>query len=275
MQVTPNRSDRPPAGPVSINWGHHLSQGLTGLWVFNGAAQAASLQTVGLYNAVYGNTPYRLRNTSGYAQNSHGPALMMSAASPQWIEDLCGASSYLRSLMIPTARITVLMIRNKTDTTLRTGNHFGISGGTTFCTALCPYTDSKIYWDFGGNTGDNRLTSSALTWTTDVDVLGFVAGARGMAIYRNGTQVAVKTPAVTRTDGGTFSLNGSSDKVDVNFFAILNAEWLPSQMLEWMANPYALLLDSSWPLVSSGSSSIGLMNRFFRGNQAVQRASSW
>ncbi len=234
-------SPGPSYGPLAVNHGHPLSQGLTGLWVFNQAAVAPNASNVRIVNEVFGNPPASGFQPHGWTQNSHGPAIAFTAVN-QGLNDLCGGSSYLRTAMIPTQRITVLMIRRKQDLTLRAGVHFGTGSGTETCKAFAPYVDGKIYWDFGGASGANRLESGVLSWGTEVDLLGFVAGANGMAIYRNGVQVASQGTAVSRTDAGVFSLNATGDLVDINFFAILNAEWLPSQMLEWMANPYAMLL---------------------------------
>lgn len=245
------------------------------MWLFDQAVRAPNASNVGLVNEVFGNPPESSSQPFGWTHNSHGPAIAFTATN-QGLSNLCGSSGYLRAAMIPTDRVTILMIRRKQDTTNRGNIHFGTTGGgTDTCKAFCPYVDAQIYWDFGGASGSNRLTTSALSWNTEVDIFGFVAGANGLAIYRNGALIASSATAVTRTDGGTFGLNASGDLVDINFFAILNAEWNPTQMLDWMARPYQMLNQRAsflrlFNFIAGPSVARGRV-----GQQAVQRASSW
>lgn len=243
----------PPPGPVSINRGHPLSQGLMGLWVFTRqGASGPNGGNIRIVDESLGRIPNSCGNTSlGWTQNSHGPALRLAATS----DFLAGIISPFH---VPADRVTILMIRRKHDTTLRTGVHFGINSGAETCAAFCPFSDGNIYWDFGSG-ASNRLTVSGLSWNTEVDRLGFVAGTGGMAAYRNGVKVGSQTTAVTRTSGTVaFNLNSGADLVDMNFFAVLNAEWTPSQMLEWMANPYAMLYQPSMIRFALGAAPVSL-----------------
>jgi hypothetical protein len=264
----------PATQPITINRGHWAAQGLTGLWVFNGAATGPNAGSAPIYNEVLGNPSATISQSIQYTQNAMGPAFKMTATSG--FQNLTGVGSYARAFMVPTERITILYIRSVDATDNQVS--WGIEGGTTRqCKAIVPLNaDNTIYWDFGGASGDNRLTASGLTWTAGkVDILGFVAGARGSAIYRNGIKVASQTVAITRTDDGTFHLNNSGHAGTCNFFAILNAEWTPSQMIEWMGDPFAMLsVPRPW-LAATGGGAAFLPKIYFDSNIAVQRASSW
>jgi hypothetical protein len=150
--------------------------------------------------------------------------------------------------VLPTARVTVLVVRQKADTTARDSSLFGHNSVvvTQRCQAHCPYLDGIIYWDFGGTGAGNRI-SVAWTPTTAEERFAFVAGVNGSAIYLNGLSIASQTSTpLTRTSTAThFMLNAggspSGDLQLVSFFAVLDAEWTAGQVAEWTDNPWLML----------------------------------
>lgn len=266
----------PPVGPVSINWGHRLSQGLTGLWAFNDAMYHPGNTAGGPYNSV-NDTPAALvasAPANGWTRNAAGPAY---SSLPSAIS-LTGTAAFQSNHMIPADRVTILMIMRLPSATISNGQLSGVgNGGTDVCKFFFPSWPNDLIFDFGGASGSNRLATTA-TFTTQVYYYAFVAGARGMAIYRNGVKLASQTTAVTRTLGGAFSLARSSDAAEFNFLAFLNAEWLPSQVAEWMADPYAMVRQTSRRRFLPGEVSAGaafLPKHLPRSTVAVQRASTW
>lgn len=152
------------------------------------------------------------------------------------------------SLVVPTARVTVLVSRRKVDTTARASALFAILSVNTdhWCQAHAPYSDSKMYWEFGGPvSGYNWIGSpTTIPVTTDGETFAFVAGQRGLAMYRNGVLIASNTTAAGRsaTTAALYVANGSGgsnsrgDLVEHSFFAMLDAEWNAQQVEEWTAN---------------------------------------
>lgn len=73
-----------------------------------------------------------------------------------------------------------------------------------------PYSDGKIYWDFGNISGNGRLSGSWGGDSSSFYYWGYLAGS-GMAIRRNGTQIHTKSTSGTFTPGTqTFIIGGKS-----------------------------------------------------------------
>lgn len=152
---------------------------------------------------------------------------------------------------IPLARATVLCVRQCADTTLRTGNLFSTAEGGTSnrFAAFVPLSDSTVYWDFGGSGVPGGRVTAATTKTTEVEAWAFVAGAMGSSIWRNGVRLGNQTtPATARGDSGQFAfrLNESGDVQSIQFFAVLDAEWIAAQIAEWTANPWLMFGTDAW-----------------------------
>lgn len=238
-----------PSGALCMNWGHPLATGMVLCVPFNegGGIPGAELEPV-VYDVVGG-----------------GQGDLSGIADASWVENTPGrgiklnnAGSFIRFVgpsngtvklsasMSPGA--TVLLIRRKTDTTVRNSRAFGISLAVdaALCSSHCPYTDSKIYWDFGGKSGNNRLISAVLNWaTTPVQMFAFSAGPKGSAIWKDGVKVASHTNAISRTVAGEMRLNDgdttNGDLQEFYFFAISNVQWSDDMITWWFAEPYAML----------------------------------
>lgn len=106
---------------------------------------------------------------------------------------------------LPTTSATVTLLHAKTDATLRQNRSFGSFSSTLHAAAQLIsvhhfWTDGNIYWDFGGNTGANRLTVAQTAIPGTMDIWSFVAGLAGMSIWRNGAKIASQSTAVSRTN---------------------------------------------------------------------------
>lgn len=74
----------------------------------------------------------------------------------------------------------------------------GIAPGANIGSYL-PYSDGKVYWDFGGEAeGATRLSVAGLTFS-EKDVFIFTTGPRGMEIWQNGILRASNAASPTRT----------------------------------------------------------------------------
>lgn len=154
---------------------------------------------------------------------------------------------------------TVLVIRRKVDTTARASSLFGVedAGGgiptSARCGAHVPFSDGTVYWDYGNNTGANRLTVAGLSFTTNVEKWIFTAGPRGSNIWRNGIKVAEQSTPLTRVVTDQFSnfggpvINGGNgiptstggDLQELNFIMYIASQWSDEMCRWWFGEPYA------------------------------------
>lgn len=75
----------------------------------------------------------------------------------------------------------------------------GQFGGGSQLGVFIPFSDGKVYFDFGGSTeGTNRLSVAGLSFS-DSDVFVFTVGARGMEIWQNGIKRASNSGTPTTT----------------------------------------------------------------------------
>lgn len=152
---------------------------------------------------------------------------------------------------IPTDQVTCLFIRRKTDTTLRAAKHFGNSVSTLAnrCGLHAPFSDGNLYFDFGGASGNNRVTVTGQSWTTQADYFAVTAGSSGLIVYRNGGEIGNNGGNVvtrSQTAGESFTINSgegsNGDLEDIFFFAISRVEWPPSLVQWWMQEPYGMFI---------------------------------
>lgn len=159
-----------------------------------------------------------------------------------------------------TTSFTVLMIRRKTDATLRNSAHWGssdVGNDTTRLAGYMPWSDGIVYLEFGGSSGNNQLSVSGLN-VAGMQKWAFTGGTKGLQIYLDGALKGSKSTAITRVTSPDFSINGSvpsghgGDLQDVYFFAALDAEWTPSMIAEWTVDPW-LMFEPRASLMMSGS----------------------
>lgn len=189
-----------------------------------------------------------------------------SVSTPAWINETAGgygvgrqftlASDYdivLPDLSLahnePIDACTVLIIRRNHVTDDRASSSFGVnSSGASLLNCHMPFSDAKVYWDFGG-------TASRAIWAhvkTDpaslvLDYWTLTAGPDGSIIYFNGLERAATAGDAPRTSsadalwlnrgvGGT-----SGDGVNNFLFCVFNNQWNAAQVAEWYADPYGLI----------------------------------
>jgi len=151
----------------------------------------------------------------------------------------------------PTTGCTILYIRKLQDVTVRASRHFGFTAsGSGVLLAFVPWSDGLIYWDYGGSSGNNRLTWSGYTKATNIEYWAFTAGVGGTSIYFNGDLKASKSVTISRTASPEFRLNGATgpgDLQDVYLCAMFTERWSASQIAEWAQDPYGIIReDSPW-----------------------------
>ena len=92
-----------------------------------------------------------------------------------------------------------MFLMQKTDATNRTSSLFGGAFvSTTILNIHGPYSDGTTYWDFGGNTGNNRVSVGGLNYSRPT-ALVFSAGAGGSRIVQDGIVRASNAAAISRT----------------------------------------------------------------------------
>lgn len=231
---------QPPAG-ASVLWGHPLTQGISGLWLFN----------------ENGGRPRNL------VSNRHAPGDFAN-----WLWSQRGAEKGGNSfrpnavdrhfaleadaIIVPLQNFTVVLGYRKQDTTNRNSSAFGVASSSLSnrAGALIPFGDGTVYWDFGGATsGTTRLTVASLTFGNDLWV--FTTGPRGMEIWQNGVRRANNGVNPSRTIGGvnfclgisgqTEGTGGQSDLADYWYMATYRRQLDVTEILDISANPYIIV----------------------------------
>src|SRR4029079_8744500 len=154
-------------------------------------------------------------------------------------------------IIIPRRRVTVLLIRAKTDTTVRSAALFGLNNTAGDNTAFSAQTGSGtnvITFRWGGSVNMSTNINAALG-ITDPEAWAFVAGpTEGAHIDRNGIDVGSTHPTAGERQEGpgeAFYLNrlanGGTVTGDLNnyiFFALLDAEWDQAKVRSWVRDPW-------------------------------------
>ena len=232
-------TEQPPVG-AQINWGHPLTVGLLGLFLLD---EQGGLPQPFISSSFGPSTP---GGTPTWKVNEGGSCRAYSATSDY--------DQSVNQVQLPNDRATVAMIRRKTDTTLRAASHFGTAGSGNRLQCHCPYSDGVVYWDHGGDSGAslNRLSWSGYTVSTVVERWVFTAGPSGMGIYLKGSLVASSGTAITAASLGIDSLIinqwdavNPGDLAEVSFLGWWDAQWTPTMVAQWYAEPYALLLSQN------------------------------
>jgi len=107
---------------------------------------------------------------------------------------------FSNSTMLPLTQATVILGGNTTTTAVN--GDIGVNSATTThrLGAHLPYTDNKVYWDFGGTgVGTTRLVTTGTVTRSENDVWALTTGPRGMEIWQNGLLIASNTAQPTRS----------------------------------------------------------------------------
>lgn len=161
----------------------------------------------------------------------------------------------------PQSQVTILIGIKKTDGTNRTTHALHIGTGTNLLELLVPFTDGKVYFDWGGGVeGTTRLSVAGLTKGDDAWV--FTTGARGMEIWQNGLKRAsnAATPTRTAASNSPFSIgeNGlGADLAITSFVFAWDRQLQPSEIQHLSGKPYDLVAGQT-PLDVSIASVVGV-----------------
>lgn len=144
-----------------------------------------------------------------------------------------------------------------------------------------PYTDSKIYWDFG----PEELGTAALSWTANiVETFVFTTGtARGKEIWRNGALVANNsgmTATRTAVGGSNYRMGpcagGTTCDREIIYLYVTLTEQLDVSRIQTISlNPWAIFAPQrEFLTLPSVSTAVGpFRSRYI--NQAVNRAGTY
>ncbi len=150
--------------------------------------------------------------------------------------------------------MTILMIKKKTDTTNRNSYTFCPNVGiTTSATrAHCPWSDGVAYFDYGGSSGDKRVSIGGLDHQGVISY-GFSATKYGLSIHMDGKMVADNSVAASRSTGtAQFNVNGyglGGDNIDVYFFLIVGGDPTKSEVSKWTQDPYQFIRSKHSPIM--------------------------
>jgi hypothetical protein len=182
------------------------------------------------------------------------------------------------SAFLPTQGVTIVLGYRKRDATVRAACAFGVFAATaSTCGALLPYSDGKVYWDFGGNVeGTTRVSVAGLTVSpTQEEVWAFTAGRRGMEIWQDGRKRASNSANPTRTSAvpnfyiGLYSTGlSTSDLADYTALLVYDGQLDESTIRLLSADPWAPFrpaADDWGPAVAGGgATSIPVLMESYR-----------
>lgn len=238
---------KPPFGAL-VNPTHPFARGLLLALPFNGALQQRAPGFPDLTELVlWGSVARRAVQSSG------APTAVSTSDGWGWQGDNIGGSGalILGPDFLPAAATTVCVVAQKRTSALPNQVLFGNgTGDARNVGCSLPWTDGTAYWDFGGNSGSNRLAVSGLTFNPNrADRWVLTAGPRGMQMWQNGVRVGNQTTVVTRTVDTTqnFSLwvtYGSPSAYPLIYFAAYDHQWDEALCRAWSAEPYAHLYQS-------------------------------
>ena len=128
------------------------------------------------------------------SQGAVGTAAVGTGTSTPTMASIANGSTFMATTSATIVYAGKLIARFNTG-----GGSIGQFGGGSQLGAYIPYSDGKVYWDFGGYTeGTNRLSVAGLSFS-DSDVFVFTVGARGMEIWQNGIKRASNSATPTST----------------------------------------------------------------------------
>jgi len=174
------------------------------------------------------------------------------------------------------SEVSIILGYKKTDAILRDSGAFGFKTATASnkCAVRLPYNiDSKVYWDFGGNTTNiSRAISNVLTYGDDIWAFNASVSKSLMQIYQNGLLVKEIASAVTRTRASAkFTLGCNTNTVDSDlaifkFINVFNRALKSEEIKDLSIYPYQLLksdpvifslgsVDTTGPIISNISAS--------------------
>lgn len=237
---------RPPGG-TPLDAGHHLAQGVTGLWTMSEGAGAPA-SAVGRFLAPPIGAGVQWRATG----HGSSPSLVATAGSTDNTIVLAAQSA----LVLPLQGATLAVGLRKRDATPRNGQTVGVVTGTgnQRCSCSLPYGDGNAYWDWGGTSnGTTRLTVAGLTFGLLDNLFVMTTGARGMEMWQNGVlrgsnaanpSRLVSTGALVA--GFNSALGDGADLVDYWYVGVWSRQLTVAEVQALTAQPYAMFAAPVW-----------------------------
>lgn len=231
--VLPQRMRQQPQSGAILDVGNPLLLGVTEIVL------PTQGRTLVRGNAV---TPTSLAAGTQIAGDRNGMAFSMSG----------GATEYYRPapanglFFVGQTECTIFVLRRSRDTTARASALFGYYvSGSQCVTAIAPYSDGNLYWDFD-NEGTGRLYTPFAKQTV-TEALVFTAGVQvGRQIWRDGQLLnsgATANP-IGNIDGSDFGIGGApglhSDTDQIFLLGIVSRCWSGAEVREWTRNPWGI-----------------------------------
>lgn len=119
---------------------------------------------------------------------------------------------------------TILLIRAKRDLFARASYTFSVADGNARFSLHLPYSDGKVYFDYGESVAPNRVEYDDYALSANLEAWAFRAGTLGMSIWKDGVQLpGSSATAVTRNaDTGGLLINAGAgtngDRQNIYFF---------------------------------------------------------
>ena len=220
-----------PQGQVELNFGHPLSRGLIGAWT--------------------GSQPFvNLVTNERLTMNTINPDDLKGGYNGVEFQGRAAIGGYLTLIPsgLPTAGACVTIIYRRRDATNRSSTAFGISGtGLDRWQVNLPFSDGTVYFDFGGFSGNNRISVSGLTFGNDI--WSFNNGTVGLEIWQNGIRRANNTAGTqTRSAGSNFRiLSSASDPDNANTALTLvhNRSLSSAEIISLWQNPWQVFVPAA------------------------------
>lgn len=177
---------------------------------------------------------------SGTPKSSYGPpgnAIETTGTSQYWDTSVADGAF--------TTAFTAIFVLQKTDTTNRESSLFGVTSWTDYIlNAHVPWSDGTTYFDFGGNSGERRVSVAGLDYSKPTCLI-FSAGPRGLEIWQDGILRASNTTAASRTSisknvtiqNGVVTL---SDLQKIYLCALWDKQFSQQQNFAFTKNPWQL-----------------------------------
>ena len=132
------------------------------------------------------------------SQGAVGTAAVGTGTSTPTMASIANGSTFMA-----TTSATIVYAGVQIARYLSGAGSIGQSGSEGSLGIFLPFSDGKVYWDFGGWTeGTDRLSVAGLSFS-DSDVFVFTVGARGMEIWQNGIKRASNSATPTMTPNAT------------------------------------------------------------------------
>jgi len=239
---------------IGIGVNPALPYGVLGVWLCNEGVNSTSGGgggEIGLYNL------YRRSFGLGSGSRSAGYGIAGKMVSHLGTDARANLFEAVDAVgWLPTQEITICLGYEKRDATLRNAGVFGSSStvNTHRMGVLLPFTDGKVYWDFGGLTEDATRESVAGLTTSGYHAWAFTSGPRGMEIWQDGILRSSNTANPTRVESGDayqigFSAASSSDLANY-YWLFMHRNQLPVNLLrKILLDPYNILCAPQVPRI--------------------------